>query len=82
MCVFANSATVVGPIPAGGVRLPLAWQGRSPMFKVMVALEALMSAHVQRDVEFEQGVGGAMTQLTAPTSHTRRPARSRTVIRS
>jgi hypothetical protein len=52
------------------------------MFKAMIGLEALMSAHVQRDVEFEQGAEGAMTQRTALPSHTRGPAKARTVIRS
>jgi cell division protein FtsW (lipid II flippase) len=54
ICVFANSTTVMGAIPACGVPLPLASQEGSPMSKVMIGLELLMSAHAQRDVEFEQ----------------------------
>jgi rod shape determining protein RodA len=53
MYVFVNVAMVMGAIPVGGVPLPLVSHGGSAMIMVMAGFGVLMSAHVHRDVEFE-----------------------------
>ena len=54
MYAFVNLAMVVGAIPVGGVPLPLVSHGGSAMLTVMFGFGLLMSAHVHRDVEFEE----------------------------
>ena len=53
MYVFVNVAMVMGAIPVGGVPLPLVSHGGSAMIMVMAGFGLLMSAHVHRDVEFD-----------------------------
>jgi rod shape determining protein RodA len=55
MYVFVNVAMVMGAIPVGGVPLPLVSYGGSAMIMVMIGFGLLMSVHVHRDVEFDQG---------------------------
>jgi rod shape determining protein RodA len=55
MYVFVNIAMVTGSIPVGGVPLPLVSHGGSAMIMVMIGMGLLMSVHVHRDVEFEDG---------------------------
>ena len=55
MYVFVNIAMVMGLIPVGGVPLPLVSHGGSAMLTVMFGFGLLMSAHVHRDVEFNDG---------------------------
>ncbi|HET6195563.1 MAG TPA: rod shape-determining protein RodA [Acetobacteraceae bacterium] len=55
--VFVNIAMVMGAIPVGGVPLPLVSHGGSAMITVMVGFGLLMSAHVHRDVEFDEPAG-------------------------
>ncbi len=55
MYVFVNVAMVMGAIPVGGVPLPLVSYGGSAMIMVMLGFGILMSVHVHRDVEFDQG---------------------------
>ena len=54
MYCFVNIAMVMGAIPVGGVPLPLVSHGGSAMLTVMFGFGLLMSAHVHRDVEFQQ----------------------------
>jgi rod shape determining protein RodA len=54
MYCFVNIAMVMGAIPVGGVPLPLVSHGGSAMLTVMFGMGLLMSAHVHRDVEFQQ----------------------------
>ncbi len=54
MYVFVNIAMVMGAIPVGGVPLPLVSHGGSAMLTVMFGFGLLMSAHVHRDVDFEE----------------------------
>jgi rod shape determining protein RodA len=53
MYVFVNVAMVMGAIPVGGVPLPLVSHGGSAMIMVMAGFGLLTSAHVHRDVEFD-----------------------------
>jgi rod shape determining protein RodA len=53
MYIFVNIAMVTGAIPVGGVPLPLISHGGSAMITVMVGFGLLMSAHVHRDVAFD-----------------------------
>ena len=55
--VFVNIAMVMGAIPVGGVPLPLVSHGGSAMITVMVGFGLLMSAHVHRNVEFDEPAG-------------------------
>jgi rod shape determining protein RodA len=50
--VFVNVAMVTGSIPVGGVPLPLISHGGSAMLTTMLGFGLLISAWVQRDLEF------------------------------
>ncbi|MCU0888671.1 MAG: rod shape-determining protein RodA [Rubritepida sp.] len=50
--VFVNVAMVTGSIPVGGVPLPLISHGGSAMLTTMLGFGLLLSAWVQRDLEF------------------------------
>lgn len=53
--VFVNVAMVTGSIPVGGVPLPLVSHGGSAMLTTMFGFGLLMSVHVHRDAELEDG---------------------------
>ncbi len=53
--VFVNVAMVMGAIPVGGVPLPLVSHGGSALLTVMFGFGLLMSVHVHRDEELDEG---------------------------
>ena len=55
MYAFVNLAMVLGAIPVGGVPLPLVSHGGSAMLTTMFGFGLLMSVHVHRDTELEDG---------------------------
>jgi rod shape determining protein RodA len=59
MYALVNVAMVTGVIPVGGVPLPLVSHGGTAMIMVMCGFGLLMSAHVHRDVEFDDRRDGA-----------------------
>jgi rod shape determining protein RodA len=53
--VFVNVAMVMGAIPVGGVPLPLVSHGGSALLTVMFGFGLLMSVHVHRNEELDEG---------------------------